>query len=72
MSSSALKSVLILTCVAFAAAGCGRKGALEPPGGAPEAANPPSSLIGVIATPASSEEEAAPKPDKPFVLDPLI
>lgn len=64
------KTVLLLAAVLLAA--CGRRGDLEPPGGAPERAATPASLIGAMSRDDADARPAAAKPDRPFVLDPLI
>jgi len=58
-----LSTLLVLALVAVAASACGRKGPLDPPA----AALTPSDTSTV--TPA---DDTTKKPDKPFVLDPLI
>lgn len=59
-------SLVILLSIAVVISACGRRGALEAP---------PSELSG-FEEPAGNEtgqpEEAPAKPDKPFILDPLL
>ena len=66
-SRSALPILLLALAVGLSA--CGRKGALEPPGGAPEATAVPT----VFGTSPAAPPPATPaKADKPFVLDAII
>jgi predicted small lipoprotein YifL len=65
--------VLAATIAATALAGCGRKGALDPPGTveAPEASMLPATVFGT--SPAEPPAPAPPEPEtKPFLLDFLI
>lgn len=62
-------TILALLALAVALTGCGRKGPLEPPGGRP-AAETPGAIIGLTAP--RSEPETVERPNKPFILDPLI
>jgi predicted small lipoprotein YifL len=78
-------SILVLA-IGLAAAGCGRRGALEPPPGAPEMtpkaapATPGGALVDTPTTslqrPGSSEgeplNEDIVRPDRPFLLDFLL
>jgi predicted small lipoprotein YifL len=57
--------LLVLALVAVAASACGRKGPLDPPA----AALTPADTATTTTTPADS---APKKPDRPFILDPLI
>ncbi|MYZ50185.1 LPS translocon maturation chaperone LptM, partial [Propylenella binzhouense] len=43
---NSLRPIVILACVVLALAGCGRRGALEPPPGTAAADNPPGSPPG--------------------------
>jgi predicted small lipoprotein YifL len=58
-----LSTLLVLTLVAVAASACGRKGPLDPPA----AALTPSDT-----TTTPGDDTGVKKPNKPFVLDPLI
>ncbi|HEY8578561.1 MAG TPA: lipoprotein [Beijerinckiaceae bacterium] len=62
--------------VATTLAGCGRRGALEAPPGAPAAAaEKPASRVGVAPpkpNPAPVAASRANAPDRPFILDPLL
>ncbi|MFD1333143.1 lipoprotein [Methylopila musalis] len=65
MSSPSPRAACALAVLAFALAvgGCGRKGAPEPPPGAPTVK---------VTRPDGTVEEKPAKPDRPFVLDRLL
>jgi predicted small lipoprotein YifL len=68
MTSRSVLPILLLA-VAVALAGCGRKGRLEPPGGAPATSAVPT-VFGT--SPAAAPPVEPARPDKPFVLDAII
>lgn len=80
----AARLVLIGSLVAFALAGCGRKGPLEPPPGAVNAKpNPleekeevdpaaPKPVIPSISPVGSKKGKRIEAPKEPFVLDPIL
>ncbi|HVZ13883.1 MAG TPA: lipoprotein [Bauldia sp.] len=60
-----LSTLIVLALVAVAASACGRKGPLDPPA----AALTPSDATTATAP---ADDGTTKKPNKPFVLDPLI
>ena len=61
---------LLALAAALALAGCGRKGALEPPGAAERQAVSPATVFGTAPRQAQPAEPERPK--RPFFLDFLI
>ncbi|WP_181704594.1 LPS translocon maturation chaperone LptM [Chthonobacter rhizosphaerae] len=68
--STLTRAVVLAAAVVTALSACGRKGDLEPPGGLPQRDATPASLLGAAV--GGPDPAAPPKPDRPFVLDPLI
>lgn len=65
----ALRLAAVSALIALALAGCGRKGALEPPGAVEEPAATPTVFGASPPAPPPPEPE---RRDEPFILDPLI
>ncbi len=78
------RSAIVILALALAVAGCGRKGALEPPPGAPTASTTAPQGTEPVATPSASlqrpgtSDQSGPlledvvRPDRPFLLDFLL
>lgn len=84
-SSKVVPASFLLLALALAVAGCGRRGALEPPPGAPEAppraapVTPGGAPVAPVTTslrrPGTTDEPLAEdivRPDRPFFLDFLL
>ena len=70
-----IRAVIVVLVAALACAGCGRRGALEPPGTQDSApAVGPEAILSPASPGATEPPEAAraAAPEKRFILDPLI
>jgi predicted small lipoprotein YifL len=65
-------AALVLLAGALGVAGCGRRGPLEPPSPAVTTTSPQATTQQTAATGTAGQNQAPPKPDKPFILDPLL
>ncbi|WP_141703355.1 LPS translocon maturation chaperone LptM [Methylobrevis pamukkalensis] len=72
-SSRALRALILLPlAAALLVAGCGRRGALQPPGSEERQLETPSLITAPLGRSAPDDAPDEKAPDKPFVLDPLL
>ncbi len=69
--SAPAATLLLAALAAVLLGGCGRRGALEPAGTVETPTRTPNLVTVPIGTPAE-EPPPVEKPDRPFVLDPLL
>lgn len=70
-----IRTFVIVALVACAAAGCGRRGALEAPGipeTAPDQTRDSAAFGGFLPSGAELDERPPPAPKRRFILDPLL